>query len=353
MTTITEPPICVQNTTPSNTGADLPKSTMIAKRPIKILNPNERILQSTTSPSSSSFSSEQPLAVHNSLANHSATSNSNAGNPKPLNSRDSINQHKRLALSLKQQMMLPKFTQQMPLKQVYLEFMLDGRKTVEGRINTGIPARVRVNDHMLFFANDTCCLVKITDKRSFPTFRQMLQHSGIKTCLPDFNGNLDAAERLYRSFPGYAEKEAKFGVLGLTVELVSNVEMESILKRKSDDVVVKVAGTDDQSSGKRKRDNDETQQPEDKVCDQQRDSISNRSSPSTFSSSHETNKRKSTSSHDDRDDDREVRRRESYDNRERPRECNSRYEESRYSVSHGKRSRYEDEYYRNDRYRSY
>lgn len=349
MTTLTEPPISAQITTPCETGSTIPKSTIIAKRPIKILNPNERILLSTTS------SSEQQIAVQNNPSDPSASTNSNAALPRPLNSRDSINQHKRLALSLKQQMMLPKFTQQMPLKQVYLEFMLDGRKTVEGRINTGIPARVRVNDHMLFFANDTCCLVKITDKRSFPTFRQMLQHSGIKTCLPDFNGNLDAAERLYRSFPGYAEKEAKFGVLGLTVELVSNGEMESILKRKSDDVVVKVVGTDDQSSGKRKRDIDETQ-PDDKFCDQPWHSSSNRST-STVSSSmpssitqHEGNKRKSSLTHDDGDDDREVRRRESYDSRDRPRESNSRYEESRYSVSHTKRSRYEDEYYRNDRY---
>lgn len=147
---------------------------------------------------------------------------------RSTNSMESISRHQSLALKLKANKLLPRYCTTLPLKMNYLKMILDGRKTVEGRVNTGLPARTRVNDTILFFSGDVCCLTQVVEKRQFPTFRAMLDHYGITTCLPDFTGDLTAAEKLYRSFPGYAQKERDFGVLGLKLRVMNQEEMESM-----------------------------------------------------------------------------------------------------------------------------
>ena len=47
----------------------------------------------------------------------------------------------------------------------------------------------------------------------------MMEDVGVETCLPDYS-SVDDAERLYRSFPGYAEKERRFGVLAIHVKVI-------------------------------------------------------------------------------------------------------------------------------------
>jgi ASC-1-like (ASCH) protein len=137
-------------------------------------------------------------------------------------------EHKKIALILKNEKRLPQFCRQLPLKMQYLEAILNGSKNVEGRINSGIPRLIKEKDHLLFFSGETCCLTKIVQKKSYTTFREMLEDCGVLNCLPGFNGGLDAAERLYRSFPGYAEKEKQHGVLGFVLEVVSNEELKKL-----------------------------------------------------------------------------------------------------------------------------
>jgi ASC-1-like (ASCH) protein len=166
---------------------------------------------------------QPPLAV--SIGN-------NANNRVVRNSSESVRQHKATALELRSRGLLPRYCKNIPLKNKYLEMILDGSKVIEGRINSGMPAQCRPNDFILFFSGDVCCLTKVKEKTPYPTFREMLAHHGIRACLPDFKGNLDAAEKLYRSFPGYAEKEKKFGVLSLDVQLASPAEMKAMMQER-------------------------------------------------------------------------------------------------------------------------
>ncbi len=46
----------------------------------------------------------------------------------------------------------------------------------------------------------------------------MLSVEGVSACLPNVK-SLDDAVAIYKAFPGYAEKEAKFGVLALRLSL--------------------------------------------------------------------------------------------------------------------------------------
>jgi ASC-1-like (ASCH) protein len=168
--------------------------------------------------------------------------------------QSAISEHKALALQLKESRNLPRNCRTMPLKQQYLNFILQGSKTIEGRVNTGMPAYTRVNDYFLFFNHDSTCMTQIMEKKSFPTFKEMLQHYTIKSCLPDFKGDLDAAEKLYRSFPGYAEKEARHGVVGMKLRLLDTTEMREMLKDSTNEEL--------RNEGGRKRSRDVSPGPE-------------------------------------------------------------------------------------------
>ncbi len=58
-----------------------------------------------------------------------------------------------------------------------------------------------------------CC---ITEIKTFSTFREMLCHFGLQQCLPGV-ADLQQGVEIYRAFPGYSEKEEKFGVRGFRI----------------------------------------------------------------------------------------------------------------------------------------
>ena len=137
-----------------------------------------------------------------------------------------IAEHKRLSLELKNSKRLPKHCIDMPLKIQYLNEILKGSKTVEGRINTGFPARCRKGDFMLFFSHDNCCMTRVVEKSPFKTFREMLSHCGVQACLPEYRADdVNGAVRLYHSIPQYQEKESRFGVLGIKIQRLSLSEL--------------------------------------------------------------------------------------------------------------------------------
>ncbi len=145
---------------------------------------------------------------------------------------DSSEEHMKLALELRSQKLLPPYCQHIPLKMPYLRAILEGKKTIEGRINSGFMTNIRSNDHVMFFSGDKCCLVKVSQKDTYRTFREMLSSHGVHSCLPGFHEGLDGAVRLYRSFPGYTEKEERYGVLALTIKTVSCEAMKRSLEER-------------------------------------------------------------------------------------------------------------------------
>ncbi len=48
----------------------------------------------------------------------------------------------------------------------------------------------------------------------YSSFRALLEGEGVSACLPNVK-SVDDAVAIYKAIPGYAEKEAKFGVLAL------------------------------------------------------------------------------------------------------------------------------------------
>ncbi|MCB9092546.1 MAG: GNAT family N-acetyltransferase [Halobacteriovoraceae bacterium] len=110
---------------------------------------------------------------------------------------------------------------ELTLRKKYIHQIKSGRKTIEGRINSGIVLRYRSGDQIRFFyqqdpSDDALC--DITDIRKYGSFREMLQQEGYQKCLTDVR-SLEEAVRVYDQIPGYAERAAKFGVVAIQLNL--------------------------------------------------------------------------------------------------------------------------------------
>lgn len=117
------------------------------------------------------------------------------------------------------------------IKKVYLNQIFERRKRVEGRVHAGGLAKLRVGECVALrpgqFAKERC-YVRVTRKRPFRSFREMLLECGVQACLPDAR-DLDEALAIYHSFPGFEEKAAESGVLALDVEPIVKSDGDGVL----------------------------------------------------------------------------------------------------------------------------
>lgn len=100
---------------------------------------------------------------------------------------------------------------QISIQEPYLSFILDGRKTVEGRLYKGKFKDLKVGDFLL--VDDKKFLVKKLTQ--YTNFREMLQSEGVKNLIPD-KETLEDAEAVYHTF--YTkEMEDEYGVVAITL----------------------------------------------------------------------------------------------------------------------------------------
>ncbi|MEE2770040.1 MAG: GNAT family N-acetyltransferase [Pseudomonadota bacterium] len=117
------------------------------------------------------------------------------------------------------------------LKLQYVNEMLEGTKTIEGRPCTKMFERYREGDTVNFFAgNHGSVCVKITSVNKYATLDEMLQKNDISKLLPSearrYSGNklFSIAKQAYLSIPGYEEKIAANGMLAIKVKVIDKQE---------------------------------------------------------------------------------------------------------------------------------
>ncbi len=108
----------------------------------------------------------------------------------------------------------------LPLKQPYLGQVQSGVKTIEGRINSGGPAKFRVGDIIHFMGNGAECDCEIKKIEKFSGFREMLEKVEFKKCIPSAT-SVDQAFAAYSAISGYLERARKSGVLAIYIEKVN------------------------------------------------------------------------------------------------------------------------------------
>ena len=107
------------------------------------------------------------------------------------------------------------------LRRQYIDVILQGKKTIEGRINAGMFAQVRPGDTLDLY--DARCpsvraVCTVTAVTPYDSWRAMLSGEGVAKCLPGV-ASIEAGVRIYANLPGYEERARRHGVLALALRV--------------------------------------------------------------------------------------------------------------------------------------
>ncbi|MEM1312587.1 MAG: ASCH domain-containing protein [Patescibacteria group bacterium] len=105
------------------------------------------------------------------------------------------------------------------LKVKYINFIKEGEKTIEGRINTGLFAKIKAGDTIEFFSKQEKVNCKIKLIKNYSSFKEMLESEGLDKILPNVE-TVEGGVNTYNSFPRYKENSKKYGVLALHLQVL-------------------------------------------------------------------------------------------------------------------------------------
>ena len=103
------------------------------------------------------------------------------------------------------------------IQEPYRSLILNGQKTVEGRLNKGKFASIKEDD-ILILAPDNQEF-KVVTKNNYNSFREMIISEGLKKVMPDKN-NIEEVLQVYYRFYN-KEQERQFGVIAMKIEKIN------------------------------------------------------------------------------------------------------------------------------------
>ncbi len=102
------------------------------------------------------------------------------------------------------------------IQEPYKTFVINGQKTVEGRLNKGKFASIQKGDILVLAPDDL--EFKVIAKSIYKSFRGMVEVEGVENVIPD-KTNINEAVGIYYKF--YTkEQEEKFGVVAIKIKRV-------------------------------------------------------------------------------------------------------------------------------------
>lgn len=107
---------------------------------------------------------------------------------------------------------------QMNVQEPYHRLILDGKKTVEGRLNKGKFAALNAGD--IIELEPERVRFEVIEKIPYPTFVAMLEAEGVMNVIPDRVDIREAAQVYYNYFS--AEEEATFGIVAIRIRREGN-----------------------------------------------------------------------------------------------------------------------------------
>jgi ASC-1-like (ASCH) protein len=97
----------------------------------------------------------------------------------------------------------------------YYSFCLQGKKTVEGRLNKGKFRTVEIGD--ILKISDSADF-EVIDKKTYSNFKDMIINEGIENLVPD-KKNIEEALGVYYEFYT-SEQEKEFGVVAFRIKKI-------------------------------------------------------------------------------------------------------------------------------------
>jgi len=101
------------------------------------------------------------------------------------------------------------------VQEPYYGYIINGQKTVEGRLNKGKFSRMQVGDHLLI---NNEFKFKIERKTNYDSFRDMVEAEGVENVVPDKKEKEEATNVYYKFFT--KEQEREIGVVAIEISRV-------------------------------------------------------------------------------------------------------------------------------------
>jgi len=105
------------------------------------------------------------------------------------------------------------------VQEPYHSFILEGKKTVEGRLNKGKFAAIEKGDILELEPKKIKFVV--IEKNIYKSFREMIEKEGVANVIPDKNDIDEASDVYYRFYT--KEQEQEFGVAAIRIRRDNNI----------------------------------------------------------------------------------------------------------------------------------
>jgi len=103
------------------------------------------------------------------------------------------------------------------VQEPYYSLVINGQKTVEGRLNKGKFASIQKGD-ILVLAPESIEF-EVIDKNIYKLFKEMIESEGVENVIPD-KTDIEEATNIYYKF--YTkEQEKKFGVVAIKIKKIN------------------------------------------------------------------------------------------------------------------------------------
>lgn len=102
------------------------------------------------------------------------------------------------------------------IQEPYLSLILSGKKIVEGRLNKGKFAKIKIGDIILIETID----YEVVAMNNYPTFKDMIVKEGLENVIPDKKSIKDAVNVYYKFYTKQQEQE--YGVVAIQIKKLGN-----------------------------------------------------------------------------------------------------------------------------------
>jgi ASC-1-like (ASCH) protein len=108
------------------------------------------------------------------------------------------------------------------VKNPWFNYIKEGKKTVEGRLNKGMFSKLKIGDvinwlHITKNKKKLICKTTITSITKYSSFREMLEMETLENVLPNIS-SIDEGVKIYHQYYTL-DDENKFGVIAITLNL--------------------------------------------------------------------------------------------------------------------------------------
>jgi ASC-1-like (ASCH) protein len=105
------------------------------------------------------------------------------------------------------------------VKNPWFDFIAQGKKTVEGRLNRGLFKRINVGNIIYWINKNLKIKTIITYKKEYSSFKEMLQQEELSKVLPN-KSSVDDGVAVYRQY--YSQKDEEDGVVAIGLQITEH-----------------------------------------------------------------------------------------------------------------------------------